>query len=293
LSDPTAPRGSTVSVLMPVYNGRRFVGQAIDSVLQQSFGDFELIVVDDGSTDGSADIVAGYSDSRVRSFRNQSNLGLVGNWNECLRRARGKYITMLHQDDVMEPDNLARKIAAITTTGRLWAASDCLQVDADGHILRDHWFGHQAALAVGDKPRRRQFDRMFYRRNYICFTTILWDRTVTDTLGGFEDKGGYCVDVYMWLKFLTRYPFTYLDERLIRYRWAQNESLKHNDDDWFYEDFVARREAARDFHLPRHYIACLKALYAPGFVKRYAECRFRRDARGAQLMRAGCGALLT
>jgi glycosyltransferase involved in cell wall biosynthesis len=280
-----------VSVLIPVYNAQSFVAQAIDSVLCQTASNLEVIVVDDASSDGSSDIIASYDDPRIRRFRNVTNLGLVGNWNECLRHARGRYITMLHQDDVMESQNLERKVKTLESSGLSWAASDCVQIDAAGKTLHEHWFQHARALRASPRSRRSQFATMFFERNYLCFPTILWKREVTDTLGGFAAKGGYCVDVYMWLKFLSRYRFVYIDERLVRYRWAQNESLKYNDTDWILDDFLARQDVATDLGLGRYYSMRLKAQYGPRFVSRYISCRLRGDSRGAGTMRRGLAAL--
>jgi glycosyltransferase involved in cell wall biosynthesis len=280
-----------VSILIPVYNARAFVGQAIDSALRQTFRDIEVIIVDDCSTDGSDAVIASYDDPRIRRFRNERNLGLVGNWNETLRHARGRYITMLHQDDLMEPENVARKIAALESSGLSWVASDCRQIDAAGEVLHEHWYFHAPALRLAAQSREAQFAAMFFNRNYLCFTTILWKREVTDTVGPFETKGGLSVDVYMWLKFLSKYRFAYLDERLMRYRWAQNESLKNTEMDWLFDDFVARRAFARDFSLPAYFMARLRARYGTRFLHHYLSSRLRGDARGADKMRRGLSTL--
>ena len=97
----------------------------------------------------------------------------------------------------------------------------------------------------------------------------------------------------MWLKFLHRYQFVYLDERLVRYRWAQNESLKYGICDWVHDEFVAKREAARLLGLPALAVTRLKALYGQRFIRRYVACRLRGDAKGARTMRRGLAALLT
>jgi len=280
-----------VSILIPVYNAREFVAEAIRSALTQTTGNLEVIIVDDASTDGSGDIIAGFDDPRIRRFRNQTNLGLVGNWNESLRHAKGRFITMLHQDDVMEPTNVERKIEALATGGRAWVASDVLQIDATGATIHEHWFQHPRALALGDQSRERQFNGMYYGYNYLCFPSVFWRREVTDTVGSFEDKGGFCVDIYMWLKFLHRYRMTYLNERLVRYRWAQNESLKYQPTDWIHDEFLAKREFARDAMLPATKVAALKALYGQLFMRRYISCRLRGDARGAGTMQRGLAAL--
>jgi glycosyltransferase involved in cell wall biosynthesis len=100
-----------VSVLIPTYKYARFLPEAIESVLRQSFADFELLVSDDASADGSAEIIERYAaqDSRIRCKIQPSNLGMVANWNACLREARGQYIKYVFGDDfLIERDAITR-----------------------------------------------------------------------------------------------------------------------------------------------------------------------------------------
>ena len=90
----------TFSVLMPVYNCALYLAEAIESILNQTFTDFELIVLDDGSTDGSAEIAKSYNDSRIVYHCNEKNLGLANNLNVGLRMAKGKYIARMDGDDI-------------------------------------------------------------------------------------------------------------------------------------------------------------------------------------------------
>jgi glycosyltransferase involved in cell wall biosynthesis len=98
------------SVCIPVYNGADFLKECLESILNQSFRDFEVIVVDDKSADGSVGIVRSYAaiDDRVKAFENEVNLGLVGNWNRCLSLASGEWIKFLFQDDFWNRDCLER-----------------------------------------------------------------------------------------------------------------------------------------------------------------------------------------
>lgn len=92
-----------VSVLIPVYNTEKFIDEAIKSVLRQTFTDFELIIVDNCSTDNSYAIINGYKvDQRVRIYQNESNIGMARNWNQCMLYARGEYIKFLCADDYFE-----------------------------------------------------------------------------------------------------------------------------------------------------------------------------------------------
>ncbi|MEE8059328.1 MAG: glycosyltransferase [Pseudomonadales bacterium] len=103
-------RNPTVSVVVPLYNTQRYIAECIDSVLAQSFADFELIVVNDGSTDGSTKIVQSYADKRMRLV-NQENRGLAGARNTGTREARGTYIAFLDADDYWHPDKLALHVS--------------------------------------------------------------------------------------------------------------------------------------------------------------------------------------
>src|SRR5437667_3511518 len=84
-----------VSVCIPAYRGAAHIGEAIESVLAQSFADFELVVVDDASRDDTAAVVARYRDPRIRFLRNERNAGVQANWNRCLELARGRYFKPL------------------------------------------------------------------------------------------------------------------------------------------------------------------------------------------------------
>jgi glycosyltransferase involved in cell wall biosynthesis len=101
-----AASGPAVSVLLCICNAERFLSATISSVIAQSYSDFELIAVDDGSTDGSAKIVESYHDPRIRFIR-QKRQGAAGALDNALRRARGEYIALIDQDDLWRPDKLA------------------------------------------------------------------------------------------------------------------------------------------------------------------------------------------
>lgn len=100
-----------VTVAMPVYNGEQYIRQAIQGVLDQTFQDFELLIINDASTDGTLAAIDEYADPRIRLVDNAKNIGGYGNFNKCLSLASGKYIFFNHQDDVMMPDLLEKATA--------------------------------------------------------------------------------------------------------------------------------------------------------------------------------------
>lgn len=103
----------TVSVVIPVYNGERFLRDSVNSVLGQTFIDFEIVIVDDGSTDGSAEIVCTYTDTRIRLVSHVLNRGLAEARNTGIRSSRGNYVALLDSDDIAEPTRLADQVEAM------------------------------------------------------------------------------------------------------------------------------------------------------------------------------------
>ncbi|MEA1997137.1 MAG: glycosyltransferase family A protein, partial [Gemmatimonadota bacterium] len=100
-----------VTVLMPVYNGEEHLGEALDSLLGQAFEDFELLAIDDGSTDGSGKILESRKDSRVRVVKNRENLGQTATLNRGLELAKGELIARADQDDIYLKDRLGKQAA--------------------------------------------------------------------------------------------------------------------------------------------------------------------------------------
>jgi glycosyltransferase involved in cell wall biosynthesis len=99
-----------VSVLLPVYNGEAYLKPAIESVLKQTFGDWELFVGDNASTDGTRAIIESFRDPRIRIHRHATNIGLAPNWDFLLQNARGDYACILGADDIFAPEHLERKV---------------------------------------------------------------------------------------------------------------------------------------------------------------------------------------
>lgn len=125
----------TVSVIMPVYNTAKYIQGAVDSVLAQTFKNFELLIIDDEGTDGSIELCRRYNDSRIRII-SQANRGLAGARNTGIRNARGRFIALLDSDDVWEPEKLSHHVAHLRSSpevGISYAASKL--IDDDGNLL--------------------------------------------------------------------------------------------------------------------------------------------------------------
>lgn len=133
---PAARTKPKVTVFIPVHNRERYVRVAINSVLAQTFEDFELVVVDDGSTDRTAEVLAAYSDPRLRVLHNPANLGIPASRNRGLEAARGEYIALLDSDDHAYPDRLERQVAFLDDRPEITqVGSWCSFMDSAGTML--------------------------------------------------------------------------------------------------------------------------------------------------------------
>ena len=123
-----------VSVLIPFYNRASYLREAIDSILQQSFTDFEILALDDGSTDSSADIVSQYKDPRIRLLRSDKNLGIPATRNRGIAAARGEYLAFLDSDDLALPDRLAHQVEFLQGNPDHAAVGSWIEwIDQSGH----------------------------------------------------------------------------------------------------------------------------------------------------------------
>ena len=108
MSEAVQPK---ISVVMPAYNAENYIREAIDSILAQTFRDFEFLIIDDGSTDHTVEIIRSYSDSRIRLYQNERNMGVAATLNRGLDLARGEYIARMDADDISLPERFAKQAA--------------------------------------------------------------------------------------------------------------------------------------------------------------------------------------
>ena len=129
-----------ISVVIPAYNHEHFVGEAIESVLDQSCGDLELVVVDDGSTDRTAEVIKGYTDERLHYYH-QENQDAFNTINRGISLSRGHYISILNSDDVYEKNRLEKLAAVLENKNCVCTFSDVIPVSDDGEHFTDPQFG--------------------------------------------------------------------------------------------------------------------------------------------------------
>ena len=204
---------------MPTYNGAAFIEEALHSILNQTYQDFELLVVDDGSTDATLDIVQSFSDPRIQLYRNPERLGIPGNWNRCLFLAQGEFVCLFHQDDVMLPENLERKVQLLSadpTLGFVHSAVETL-VDESAPSSFADWIEDATEDTVWGGPE--YFRTLLLRGNRVCAPTAMARRHALLEQGGFDRDLGFACDYAMWLRLCMTQRVGFLASPLVRYRW--------------------------------------------------------------------------
>lgn len=217
---------SKVSVCIPTYQHATFLPAAIESVLRQTFEDFELIVVDNASTDNTPEVVAAYvnSDPRVRYFGNASNLGMVGNWNKCLEYAAGDYVKILCSDDVLAPECLQVAVEALDRLPNVGLVTCGRQVVDENlgflHVLQ---FSEKGGVWSGTEAIRRSLEKL----NPIGEPTAVVFRRQLATRG-FNPAVNQLADIEMWLHILQQADLYFDPRPLCQFRQHPNQCTQEN-----------------------------------------------------------------
>jgi len=210
-----------VSIVMSVYNGDYYLGAAIESILGQSFANFEFIIVDDGSTDSTWDILSKYArcDERILLSRNPENVGLTRSLNKGLRKARGRFIARQDGDDISFPERLASQMAYLQrhdAVGLLGTAY--YKVDSQGRRSPRIYRHPQTDTEI-------RWKMLFH--NAFCHTSVIFRREVFEAGNDFYDEDlPYSQDYDLWARVLRRTRAANLPEPLVAFRMHES-SIRH------------------------------------------------------------------
>lgn len=196
----------TVSVVVPAYNAAAFVGRAVDSVLAQSWADREVLVVDDGSTDGTVAVLAAYGD-RLRVLA-QANAGPAAARNRGLHEARGRYVAFLDADDWWLPQKLARQVALLDGRPEIGFCSTATRIVTEDGAAAGEW-----PCAPGDRPL---LETLFMRSAAVSGSTsgVLARRELLLAAGGFDASLRGFEDPDLWMRLAARAGYACIDEPL-------------------------------------------------------------------------------
>ena len=208
-----------ISVCIPTYNTARYLPEAIESVLQQEFDDFELVICDNASTDQTPEICRSYADARIRYLRFEQLVKQGGNWNRCLKLARGEYVALLHSDDRYLPGFLEQRCKTLEDHPEAGLAFGAVQlIDQDGRDLGRKSFGEQPLIV----PPPEFFKELLFGCVISPVSPVV-RRKCYEEVGQFNEERLWGIDWEMWLRLSARYGVAYSPAVNAAYR-IHNES---------------------------------------------------------------------
>ncbi len=205
MNSETTPK---VSVIMGVYNGEKYLSSAVESILNQTFKDFEFIIINDGSTDNTKKILESYSDPRIRLF-NQTNIGLTKTLNRGLQKSRGEYIARQDADDISNCLRLERQL-------------ECLEKNPSLSLVGTHVGfidGNNKRFSVWHPPEDHEnIVTALKKYNCFCHGSVVFKKVCVDKVGGYRDFFTYTQDYDLWCRIVEGYKTMNLPEVLYEFR---------------------------------------------------------------------------
>jgi glycosyltransferase involved in cell wall biosynthesis len=220
----------TVSVIIPSYNHERFVEECIQSVLNQTYQDFEIIITDDASIDRTVELIEQFKDSRIKLFRHLQNKGASVAANNCVAHSRGKYIAMLSSDDAWYPEKLEVQVKYLEQHPEIGAVFGKVEwVDETSHAIENKNFPYKNVFEVRNRSRFEWLNHFFYKGNCLCHPCSLVRRKCYQKIGSLNPDFANIPDFDLWIRLCLHYEIAILDHKLIRFRRMADESNASGD----------------------------------------------------------------
>ena len=209
-----------VSIICLCYNQASFVKEALESVWVQTYPNIELIVVDDGSTDGSAEVIQEVLKSRpeVQFLALNENIGNCRAFNKGLKNSRGKYIIDLAADDILLPERVTEGVTALEQAGVEYAVNftDAVYIDVKGVELRSHYKRDKDGVLLEKVPQHSVYADLL-QRYFICTPSMMFRKEVMEELNGYDEALAY-EDFDFWVRSSRNWKYCFTDRILVKKR---------------------------------------------------------------------------
>lgn len=205
-----------VSVIIPTYNCAQHITEAVDSVLNQTYKGIQIIVVDDGSTDNTKQVLAPYIEKRLISYLHQENSGPGAARNTGIRAANGEYIAFLDTDDLWYPEKIERQIAILQATCSIGLVFSNMKVSRNGTLLEETWMERMKSYDLLVKNQRciHRPWKLLLEENFIPTCAVLLKRACIKDVGFFDESLVIGEDWDLWLKIAFLYDFAFIPNPL-------------------------------------------------------------------------------
>lgn len=208
---------SKLSIIMPAYNREKYIGKAIESILNQNFKDFELIIIDDGSTDQTSKIIKKFQDSRI-NYEWQENAGEYAATNKALKKTKGKYLTWVHSDDLLPISSLKFRVQALDKNPKIELVhGDIVKIDSKGKII-------DKLLATNDDYQKifnhycQNEETRSNKKYFVNHLTFMFRREILNRVGYFDEKLPYAGDLDWMMRVIKKCTMLRIPKVLYKYR---------------------------------------------------------------------------
>lgn len=211
-----------VTVAMAAYNHEKFVETTIESVLTQTDCDFDFVIVDDGSSDKTAEKIRKFKDSRIHFIPFEKNQGACTALNRAVQEGKGEYVAILNSDDCFLPGKLKKQTDFLDTHPDISAVFAYPQfIDEKGQLLDENndW---RKIFIQPNRKRHEWLNYLFFHHNVLCHPTVLIRRSCYETLGYYEPRLSKLPDFDFWVRVLLKYEIHVMPEELIQFRILAN-----------------------------------------------------------------------
>ncbi len=210
-----------VSVCIPAYNNAAYIKETIDSILNQTYPNLELVICDDKSTDHTVEVIEKIRDDRIKLYKNEKNLGMSGNWNHCLKRCSGEFIKLICADDMLAKDCLAKEVKALRDyPTAVLAESDTRLFDLNGKQKGFYKRYKESGLVNGKKIARAG---LFVKNYFGAPLANTFRRSAMERAGGFDPWYTYILDYDFWVR-LACMGDVYIIHEPLNYFRVRNDS---------------------------------------------------------------------
>lgn len=202
----------TVSVCIPTYNRAHYLPYTLETILNQTFVDFELVICDDCSTDNTAQVVASFKDSRIRYMRNQRNLGIPGNLNRCVELAQGKYVAIYHDHDLYEPTILEESVDLLDRYPNMgYVATGSKFIDQQGYCRICRPINFPACIS---RPGMAKVLFSSFASPVGAWSLVR--RQCYELEGVYSPSAGFLSDVDLWIRLSAKYDVGFIAKPLVQ-----------------------------------------------------------------------------
>jgi glycosyltransferase involved in cell wall biosynthesis len=199
-----------ISVILSVFNNEKYLKAAIDSILSQTYSDFELLIMNDGSTDKSQKIINSYNDKRIRMFRNKKRQGLAWCLNYLIRKASGKLIARMDGDDIAYKNRLKEQYNFFKLNPEFVLVGGWAKIiNRKGRII-----GKLTPLL-----KYKEIKRNIISNNHFIHPAVMFRKKIFKKIGGYDKSLFYSQDYDLFLRMVAKYPCANINKYLIKFRW--------------------------------------------------------------------------